>query len=75
MNRNDGMSLDKIGLAWLIIYLYEAAFVGHELGLLPCATRSDKHGNNGFYRHLYPQYRDCVAFMCFYSPIEIPPHF
>lgn len=29
-----GLSVEKIGLAWLIINRFEAAFVGHELGII-----------------------------------------
>lgn len=29
------LSIEKIGLAWLIINRYEAAFVGHQLGMVP----------------------------------------
>lgn len=29
------LAIDKIGLAWIIINRYEAAFVGHQLGVLP----------------------------------------
>ena len=35
LNQSQGMSVEQIGLAWLIINRYEAAFVGYELGVIP----------------------------------------
>jgi hypothetical protein len=35
VEQDPALGLDKIGLAWLIINRYEAAFVGHQLGVLP----------------------------------------
>jgi hypothetical protein len=32
---NQNLSMEKIGLAWLVINRYEAAFVGDQLGVLP----------------------------------------
>lgn len=32
---NQNLSIEKIGLAWLVINRYEAAFVGNQLGVLP----------------------------------------
>lgn len=32
---NRDLSMEKIGLAWLVINRYEAAFVGNQLGVLP----------------------------------------
>ena len=35
LDTHAGLSIEKIGLAWLIINRYEAALVGHELGVIP----------------------------------------
>lgn len=32
---NKDLSIEKIGLAWMVINRYEAAFVGNQLGVLP----------------------------------------
>jgi hypothetical protein len=32
---NKGLSIEKIGLAWLILNRYEAALVGYQLGVIP----------------------------------------
>jgi hypothetical protein len=32
---NEGLSIEKIGLAWLILNRYEAALVGYQLGVIP----------------------------------------
>lgn len=35
LTENSNLSMEKIGLAWLVINRYEAAFVGNQLGVLP----------------------------------------
>jgi hypothetical protein len=35
LQQDEDLSVEKVGLAWLIINLYEAAFVGHQLGAMP----------------------------------------
>jgi hypothetical protein len=35
LKNNENLSLEKIALAWHLINRYEAAFTGHELGVIP----------------------------------------